>query len=435
MHIAAHREPSTATMRAEAPAFTPGASAAEVAPLKVTPPPGLSADFDSADTPAAVDTSLISGALLEISNGSGMGQCATGWIPSPASTAIPSPAMSAVSGMTSSPWSSPFLDSSCKGFHNDWSLPFPGLALPEASVPPPFSSSAHDAPTDFAVEQEAFEFKLQGMEDLQKSVASLIAGLSSLPVGSAMADGEGGCMDTRSTSAGTTTEDSPPPTPLVSEGFGANLSANGGHDDVFAEEDVFIENDLLAKPKVDGEPTSAEVTVRASWAVVKAAAASTAEVAGALSKPVPVTTVTLKNVPRSYTREVMIKRLVEAGFQDEFDFLYLPADFGKNGGGARKGRTCSAAGHATVNFRTEEARERFEAAFHKANAKKAFPGAGGAKACEVALAPVQGKDANVQKLQNSGLLMSLLAERPEWLPALFDGEGELEPFVTDPAAN
>jgi len=137
-------------------------------------------------------------------------------------------------------------------------------------------------------------------------------------------------------------------------------------------------------------------------------------------RPVPsqanvaVTTVTLQNVPKKYTRDMVAARLEDAGFGGEFDFLYVPVDL-KN--------KCNA-GSVIVNFRTEEACERFSKDFHKARVKDKFPGSSGSKVCEVTASQVQGKDANAQKVWKSGLLMSLLADKPEWLPGLYDEEGK-----------
>jgi len=428
-HIAAHRETMAGTMRAEAPSFTPGVSSPGVSELEAVsfiPPPGLSINFDSADMEASLGASLLGDGPLMAKKVGGMGE---GWLSSPVSTATPSPTMSAVSGMSSSPWTSPFLGPSGNSFQNSLGPSHAAFSLPEASMPP-------------VVETDAFEFKLEGVEDLQKSVASLLAGLT-LPPG--LADGEGVAMDTGSTSAGTTTasQGSPPSTPPALDGCTHDTPMNSNPEDLFAEEEFAAESSCLAKPSegehADSQPaeTIAEhgpalvvaVTPQVVFGHANTAASATADAALPLTQPQPVTTVMLKNVPRSYTREILAKRIDEAGFQGIFDFLYMPADFGKGG------RACHATGHAVINFRTQEARERFEVAFHKVSGKKAFPGAGGAKVCDVSLAPAQGKDANVQKLQKSGLLMSLLAERPEWLPLLFDAEGAPETFSTDPAIN
>lgn len=123
----------------------------------------------------------------------------------------------------------------------------------------------------------------------------------------------------------------------------------------------------------------------------------------------------LSHLPRKLGRDQLAQRLREVGLQGDFDFLYMPMDL-KN--------RCSV-GHAVVNFRSEEACKRFTKAFNKVTVKHAFPGLNvtGGKACEVVPAPVQGRDANVRKLQQSVLLLSLLVERPEWLPQVYDEEG------------
>jgi len=135
------------------------------------------------------------------------------------------------------------------------------------------------------------------------------------------------------------------------------------------------------------------------------------------------TTVTLQNIPKKCSRDQLTERLDEAGFHVDVDFVYVPVDL--------KSR-CNM-GSAIINFRTEAARARFAERFHEASAKEVFPGLGTARqVCEVSPAPVQGRDANVQKLQRSGLLMSLLASRPEWMPRLFDEEGAPVKFPEQP---
>jgi len=130
------------------------------------------------------------------------------------------------------------------------------------------------------------------------------------------------------------------------------------------------------------------------------------------------TTLLLQNIPRKCTRAFLEKRLAEEHFMGEIDFLYLPVDLKSK---------CNV-GHAVLNFRSEDVCKRFSEAFHKIGIKQAFPGLGGGGLTSVISAKDQGKEANVQKLQKSGLLMSMLAEMPDWLPQLFDDQGQAEEF-------
>lgn len=141
------------------------------------------------------------------------------------------------------------------------------------------------------------------------------------------------------------------------------------------------------------------------------------------ASPTEITTMTIQNVPRRCTRAKVLQRLEAAGLRSDVDFLYVPIDLKSN---------CNV-GLAIVNLRTEDAAERLTKAFHKVGIKVAFPGNSGAKACEVVPAKVQGRDANVHRLQQSGLLLSLLAGKPEWMPQLFDEESQPVPFPEEPA--
>jgi len=214
---------------------------------------------------------------------------------------------------------------------------------------------------------EELEFKLTGMEELQNDLASLLATFTTTPTT------DGGS----STSPGISDEESSgPPTPHVLE---------------------------AATPM----PEPAQ---KKGWGPPPA----TKEVR---PEETHQTSVTLQNVPRICTRDYLAKRLNEAGFLGDYDFIYVVADL--------KQRNCGS-GSALVNFCNEEARARFTATFHKAGASVAFPGFVGKKAIEVVPAPIQGLEANVQKLGKSGVLMSMLAERPGWLPARYNDAGEVE---------
>lgn len=128
--------------------------------------------------------------------------------------------------------------------------------------------------------------------------------------------------------------------------------------------------------------------------------------------PVGTTTAMLRNIPNKYTQVGLIERLNENGFCGQLDFIYLPIDF-KN--------KCNV-GYAFVNFRTAEACERFAIAYHHSNSRDMLPGYNSKKVCEVSAARFQGCEENVRRLQTSAV-MSELVSNPEWLPKLFDEEG------------
>jgi len=130
----------------------------------------------------------------------------------------------------------------------------------------------------------------------------------------------------------------------------------------------------------------------------------------------PFTTVMLRNIPNKYTREMLIKQLT-LDFNGEFDFMYLPIDF-KN--------KCNV-GYGFINFRTTEACKNFVSQFHNVDVRKCLPGLNSRKVVEVTPARVQGLTENVRRLRNSPV-MNQLQDHPEWMPLLFNEQGEEEPF-------
>jgi len=128
------------------------------------------------------------------------------------------------------------------------------------------------------------------------------------------------------------------------------------------------------------------------------------------------TTVMLRNIPNKYTREMLVDQL-NKDYSGLFDFMYLPIDF-KN--------KCNV-GYSFINFRTTEACERFISRYHGIDVRRCLPGFNSRKVVEVTPARVQGLSENVRRLRNSPV-MSQLQDHPEWLPLLFDENGDAEPF-------
>lgn len=128
------------------------------------------------------------------------------------------------------------------------------------------------------------------------------------------------------------------------------------------------------------------------------------------------TTVMLRNIPNKYTREMLIKQLT-ASFGGEFDFMYLPIDF-KN--------KCNV-GYSFINFRNQAACERFVSQFNGVDVRKCLPGLNSKKVVEVTPARVQGLQENVRRLRNSPV-MNQLQDHPEWMPLIFNEDGEEVPF-------
>jgi hypothetical protein len=132
--------------------------------------------------------------------------------------------------------------------------------------------------------------------------------------------------------------------------------------------------------------------------------------------PVTFTTVMFRNIPNKYTREMLVKQL-EENLKGEFDFVYLPIDF-KN--------QCNV-GYAFINFRTIEACQSFMDSFNGMEVCKCLPGLNSRKITEVTPARVQGFEENVQRLRNSPVMREL-THRPEWMPLIFDENGDELPF-------
>lgn len=128
------------------------------------------------------------------------------------------------------------------------------------------------------------------------------------------------------------------------------------------------------------------------------------------------TTAMLRNIPNKYDRDRLVEQLHKQGFKHDIDFLYLPIDF-KN--------KCNV-GYVFLNFKSTAGCMRFAKKFDGANALQLLPGYNSSKVCEVSPARVQGRDANVRRLQSSPL-MSQLINRPDWLPILFEA-GEPQAF-------
>jgi len=132
--------------------------------------------------------------------------------------------------------------------------------------------------------------------------------------------------------------------------------------------------------------------------------------------PVNFTTVMFRNIPNKYTREMLVKQL-EQDLKGQFDFVYLPIDF-KN--------KCNV-GYAFINFRTIEACECFLNSFNGVEVRKCLPGLNSRKVTEVTPARVQGFEENVQRLRNSPVMREL-AHHHEWMPLIFDMNGDQQPF-------
>ncbi|KAF4675878.1 hypothetical protein FOL47_007119 [Perkinsus chesapeaki] len=119
------------------------------------------------------------------------------------------------------------------------------------------------------------------------------------------------------------------------------------------------------------------------------------------------TTVMLRNIPNKYDTRSLIEQVHLKGFEDTFNFFYLPIDF----------RNKCNVGYAFLNFRQHSRALDFKRAFSNYR----LPAQNSHKICQVCWARVQGFDKNVEHYRNSPI-----AE--EYRPLIADKEGRWIPF-------
>lgn len=125
------------------------------------------------------------------------------------------------------------------------------------------------------------------------------------------------------------------------------------------------------------------------------------------------TTVMLRNLPNSYTRQMLVDMLHAEGFGDKFNFVYLPIDFKTHGG----------LGYAFVNLTTPAEAERMRQRLEGLT-QWALPSE---KVCNVSWSHPgqQGFAANVARYRNSPIMHESVPDG--WKPALFSA-GVRVPF-------
>jgi hypothetical protein len=124
------------------------------------------------------------------------------------------------------------------------------------------------------------------------------------------------------------------------------------------------------------------------------------------------TTLMLRNVPNSYTRDMLIELLDKEGFIGYYNLVNVPVDFGRLAG----------LGYVFVNFISNEAAEKAKQTF------QGFTGWNNAsrKVCEVSWSgPLQGLSAHIEHYRNSPVMHESVPEC--YKPALFQG-GLRQPF-------
>jgi hypothetical protein len=116
------------------------------------------------------------------------------------------------------------------------------------------------------------------------------------------------------------------------------------------------------------------------------------------------TTVMLRNMPKNYTRDMLIELVYEMGFDGAYDFIYMPIDFSSQVG----------LGYAFINFTCAE---KAQLSFHT------FEGFSDWKVpsdnmCTVNWSdPCQGLEAHIERYRNSPVMHQSIVD--EWKPALF----------------
>lgn len=164
------------------------------------------------------------------------------------------------------------------------------------------------------------------------------------------------------------------------------------------------------------KPTAMEDKPKRAWGEATARPKSRPMAASVQTEVAPTgtsVTVVISNLPARCTRDSVIEAVHGEGFVGDVDFIYMPVDL--------KSKRC--AGNAILNFRTGEACERFVNTFSGVSAKSFFPTLGGPRKLLTTPAPIQGREANLRKLGESSLFMSMLAEMPEWQPQVLDETG------------
>lgn len=391
---------ATPTLRADAVVFTPSLKS-QGDPVEATPT--LRADA-AVFTPSPKSPGLSAEAAvfhLPIPPGLGVSSYGNSPMHSPwassHSTALPTPWMSPWTMPSTSPWSTH------ESPHHSWKSVQDTITDFTFSLP---DAQCEEGAFEFDLNMEEVEggdlhskFKLDGLDDLRDSIANFFGGILSK-----MTPNDDKCGDSTTTTSSLegngSTGESSPSTPPNLEGLDEVVVANSVDAELEETTTMAVVSSSNPSPVEDEPEDLPPLPARVRCAVKQ-------------PKSISTTTVVLHNIPKKCARDKFEEWLDEMGFLSDIDFLYVPMDMRKK---------CNL-GQAILNFRTEEAFDRFSKKFHLVSVKKTSPGAIGNGVHTVVAAPIQGKDANVAKLIKSSLLMSMLANTPEWLPRVFGEDG------------
>lgn len=119
------------------------------------------------------------------------------------------------------------------------------------------------------------------------------------------------------------------------------------------------------------------------------------------------TTLVVRNIPKSYTKEVLLQEFPPDG---TYDFFHLPFNF----------KHRKIAGYLFLNFKSNAAASAFRAQWHG----RSLDAQGSSAKLNIALAEVQGLDDNVHELIKRQIQK---IKNPQFLPSVFDGLVEI-PF-------
>jgi len=133
-------------------------------------------------------------------------------------------------------------------------------------------------------------------------------------------------------------------------------------------------------------------------------------------------TVVLWNIPVEYDRTSLCECLEEHDFGYAIDFLYLPID-------AQADRNL---GCATINLRTQASYKEFFEVFHGVPASSCLAAFPSTATCEVSLAEVQGREANMQMLCTTAN-MKLWVNHDPWQPLFLADDGTRLVFPSPPS--
>ena len=127
------------------------------------------------------------------------------------------------------------------------------------------------------------------------------------------------------------------------------------------------------------------------------------------------TTIMLRNIPNKYSQRMLLEVFTNFGFDETFDFLYVPADFAHR----------LNLGYCFVNFKTPAYAQQFARVMQDYN----LPAFKSKKKIQISLANTQGFQANILKLEHTALCSDYVS--PEFHPFCVDQDTGIErPFLS-----